>query len=127
MSTQVQMLREVRDSHILKTQTGTMFLTGFNQFYYSFSPTISDWERQSQVFKEAVKITITPLLTTLSLFNHIDIDSEAEMLGYGIGIILLNIGLYFGIPIFAVLIIKQSYKRSFLSWNKSDPNQTYLK
>jgi len=28
-----------------------------------------------------------------------DIDSESEMLGYGIGVILLNIGMYFAAPI----------------------------
>jgi len=33
-----------------------------------------------------------------------DIDSESEMLGYGIGVILLNIGMYFVAP--AVLIMK---------------------
>ena len=127
MSTQVQMLREIRDSQILKTQSGITFLSGFNQFYYSFSPTIADWERQSPVFKEAVKISITPLLTSLSLLNHSDIDSEEKILGYGIGIILLNIGFYLGSPIFVVLIIKRNYKPSFLSWNRSDPNQAYRK
>ena len=32
-----------------------------------------------------------------SFFNEdlADIDSESEMLGYGIGVILLNIGMYF--------------------------------
>ena len=127
MSTQVQMLREVRDSQILKTQTGALFMSSFNHFYYSFSPIIADWERQSPVFKEIVKLAITPLLTSISLLNHSIIDSEEKMLGYGLGIILLNIGFYFGIPIFAVLKIKRNYKLSFLSWNKSDPNQTYLK
>jgi len=33
-----------------------------------------------------------------------DIDSESEMLGYGIGVILLNIGMYFIAP--AILIMK---------------------
>ena len=33
-----------------------------------------------------------------------DIDSESEMLGYGIGVILLNIGMYFVAP--AVVIFK---------------------
>jgi hypothetical protein len=127
MSTQVQMLREIRDSQILKTQAGALFLSGFNQFYYSFSPTIADWERQSPAFKEITKITITPLLTSLSLLNHSTIDSEEEILGFGIGIILLNIGFYFGIPIFTAFTIKRNYKLSFRSWNKSEPNQTYLK
>ena len=79
-------------------------MTGFNQFYYSFSPVIADYERENSTFKEAVKITLTPLLTSLTLLQYADIDSEYEMLGYGIGIILLNIGMYFVAP--AVLIMK---------------------
>ena len=80
-------------------------MTGFNQFYYSFSPTIADYERENPVFKEAVKITLTPLLTSLTLLQYADIDSESEMLGYGIGvIILLNIGMYFVAP--AVLLME---------------------
>jgi hypothetical protein len=35
------------------------------------------------------------LLATLSILNYVNIDSEAEMLGYGIGVITLNIGMYF--------------------------------
>ena len=79
-------------------------MTGFNQLYYSFSPTIADYERENIIFKEAVKLTLTPLLTSLTLLQYADIDSESEMLEYGIGIILLNIGMYFVAP--AVLITK---------------------
>ena len=108
LSTQVQMLREVRDTQIMNTQVGAMFLSGFNQFYYSFSPTIADMERQSPAFKDFVKITITPLLTTLSLLNHADINSEGEMIGWGIGILSLNVGFYFGIPFFMAVKIKRN-------------------
>lgn len=108
LSTQVQMLREVRDTQIMNTQVGAMFLSGFNQFYYSFSPTIADMERQSPAFKEFIKITITPLLTTLSLLNHLDINSEGEMIGLGIGILSLNVGFYFGIPFFVAVKLKRS-------------------
>jgi len=108
LSTNVQMLREVRDTQIMNTQVGAMFLSGFNQFYYSFSPTIADMERQSTTFKEFVKITITPLLTTLSLLNHLDINSEEEMIGWGIGILFLNVGFYFGIPFFVAIKLKRN-------------------
>ena len=107
LAPQVQMLREIRDNVVLSTELGTSFMNGFNQFYYSFSPTIADLERENSIFKEAVKLTITPLLTTLSILNYVDIDSEEEMLGYGIGIIMLNVGMYFGIPAFAILRIKK--------------------
>ena len=104
MAPQVQFLREIRDNTVLQTESGAAFMTGFNQFYYSFSPTIADYERENPAFKEAVKITLTPLLTSLTLLQYADIDSESEMLGYGIGIILLNIGMYFVVP--AILVMK---------------------
>ena len=104
MAPQVQFLREIRDNTVLQTESGTSFMTGFNQFYYSFSPAIADYERENSAFKEAVKITITPMLTSLAILNYVDIDSEEEMLGYGIGIILLNVGMYFVAP--AVVIFK---------------------
>jgi len=107
LSTQVQMLREVRDTKIMNTQVGAIFTSGFNQFYYSFSPAIADMERQSPLFKEIVKISITPLLATLSLLNNIDIDSEIEMLGVGIGIISLNVGVYFVIPAIVAIKLKR--------------------
>jgi len=104
LAPQVQLLREIRDNTILQTKFGSAFMTGFNQFYYSFSPTIADYERENIIFKEAVKLTLIPLLTSLTLLQYADIDSESEMLEYGIGIILLNIGMYFVAP--AVLITK---------------------
>ncbi len=104
LAPQVQFLREIRDNTVLQTESGSAFMTGFNQFYYSFSPAIADYERENSVFKEAVRVTLTPLLTSLTLLQYVDIDSESEMLGYGIGVILLNIGMYFVAP--AVLIMK---------------------
>jgi len=104
LAPKVQQLRELRDNSLLQTGSGSAFMESFNQLYYSFSPTIADWERQSPVFKELVKITITPLITSLSLLNYVDIDSEESMLSYGISIILLNIGMYFVAP--AILLIK---------------------
>ena len=104
MAPQVQFLREIRDNTVLQTESGLAFMTGFNQFYYSFSPVVADYERENPTFKEAVKLTLTPLLTSLMLLQYADIDSESDMLGYGIGVILLNIGMYFIAP--AILIMK---------------------
>ena len=104
LAPQVQFLREIRDDIVLQTKSGSAFMTGFNQLYYSFSPTVADYERENLIFKEAVKLTLIPLLTSLTLLQYADIDSESEMLGYGIGVILLNIGMYFVAP--AVLITK---------------------
>jgi len=110
MAPQVQFLREIRDNTVLQTESGSAFMTGFNQFYYSFSPTIADYERENPAFKEAVKIALTPLLTSLTLLQYVDIDSESEMLGYGISIILLNIGMYFIAPVVLITKIRSFYK-----------------
>jgi len=104
MAPQVQFLREIRDGKVMATQSGTAFMTGFNQFYYSFSPAVADLERESPVFKETVKLALTPMLTSLTLLNIVDVDTEEKMLGWGISLILLNIGMYFVAP--AVIIAK---------------------
>jgi peptidyl-prolyl cis-trans isomerase B (cyclophilin B) len=110
MAPQVQFLREIRDNTVLQTESGTSFMTSFNQFYYSFSPAIADYERENPAFKEAVKIALTPLLTSLTLLQYVDIDSEYEMLGYGIAVILLNIGMYFIAPAVLITKIRSFYK-----------------
>jgi len=50
------------------------------------------------------------MLTSLSILNHVEIDSEPQMLGYGISLILLNIGMYAGIPAFGILKLYQYRK-----------------
>ena len=110
MAPQVQFLREIRDNTVLQTQSGTSFMTAFNSFYYTFSPTVADYERENPVFKEAVKVGLTPLLTSLTILNYVDIDTEQEMLGYGIGIIMLNIGMYFVAPAVVIVAIKKRFR-----------------
>jgi hypothetical protein len=109
---QVQMLREIRDGALLGTRAGTTFMVGFNEFYYSFSPAIADLERQSPVFREIVKDAITPMLSTLSILQFADINSESEMLGYGISIILLNAGIYFVAPAIVIIQVRKYLGKS---------------
>ena len=96
MAPQVQFLREIRDNQLMSTSSGTAFMTAFNQFYYSFSPYIADMERENPMFQEAVKMGLTPLLSSLSIMSFA--ESESEVLGYGIGVVLANIGMYFVAP-----------------------------
>jgi len=69
----------------------------FNQIYYLFSPTIADWERQNPAFK-AVKLLITPMISSLSIMTLADSGSEFELLVFGVSVIALNIGLYIVAP-----------------------------
>ncbi|MDG7050709.1 MAG: fibronectin type III domain-containing protein, partial [Nitrososphaerota archaeon] len=110
LSPQVQSLRELRDNVLLSSGSGTAFMAGFNEFYYSFSPSVADLERQSPLFRETIKITITPMLSTLSILNHVGIDSESELVGYGIIIAMLNAGIYLGVPALLIMMVRSKIK-----------------
>ena len=105
MAPQVQQLRELRDNQLLQTESGTQFMTMFNDVYYTFSPTIADMEREHPLFKEAVKLAITPMISTLSLMENA--ESESEVLGLGLSVIALNLGIYLGIPAIVIVGIKK--------------------
>jgi hypothetical protein len=101
MATEVQQLRELRDNQLLQTESGTAFITTFNDIYYSFSPIIADYERENPLFKEVVKLAITPMISSLSLMENA--ETESEVLGLGLSVIALNLGMYLGVP--AVMIV----------------------
>ncbi len=107
LAPQVQQLRELRDNQLLQTESGTAFMGMFNNIYYSFSPTIADMEREHPMFKEAVKLVITPMISTLSLMENA--ESESEVLSIGISVIMLNLGMYLGVPSMVVIGIKKKF------------------
>ena len=107
LAPQVQLLREIRDNNLLNTESGSAFMGTFNNIYYSFSPTIADWERESPVFKEVVKLAITPMITSLSLMENA--NSESEVLGIGISLIVLNLGMYLGVPAVVIVGIRKRF------------------
>ena len=111
LSYPVQHLREIRDEKLLKTQSGEKFMSIFNQFYYSFSPQIADYERKNPIFKEFVKISLLPMILSLSILNHINFESEGEVLVYGISLIILNLGAYFFVPTILIFQIKKKIQQ----------------
>ena len=106
MSQQVQQLRELRDNQLLQTESGTAFMSAFNDVYYSFSPIIADYERENPLFKEAVKLTITPMISTLSLMESA--ETESEVLSIGLSVIALNLGIYLAVPAIVLVGIRKS-------------------
>ena len=106
-ATEIQQLRELRDNQLLQTESGTAFMNTFNDIYYSFSPIIADYERENPLFKEAVKITITPMISTLSLMENA--ESESEVLSIGLSVITLNLGMYFGAPATVIIAIRKIF------------------
>jgi len=108
LAPQVQLLREIRDNQLMNTESGSAFMSTFNEAYYSFSPIIADMERESPVFKEIVKLGLTPMLSTLAIMENA--DSESEVLGLGLSVIALNLGMYIGLPAFGIVKVIQSRK-----------------
>ena len=107
LAPQVQLLREIRDNNLLNTESGTAFMGTFNDIYYSFSPTIADMERQSPIFKEIVKAGLTPMLSTLSIMENA--NSESEVLGLGLSVIVLNLAMYIGVPSVVIIGIRKRF------------------
>jgi len=107
MAPQVQQLRELRDNQLLNTESGTAFMGIFNDIYYSFSPVIADYERENPLFKEAVKLAITPMISSLSLMENA--ESESEVLSIGISVIALNLGMYLGVPAIVIVGIRKRF------------------
>jgi hypothetical protein len=56
-----------------------------------------------------VKLAITPIISSLSILNYVDMNSESEVLGYGISLIILNLGMYLGIPTVVIIGIRKRF------------------
>ena len=109
LAPQVQMLREIRDNQLMNTESGSAFMSTFNELYYTFSPTIADKERESPLFKEIVKAGLTPMLSTLAIMDNA--ETESEVLGLGLSVIALNLGMYIGLPAFGILRLYEIKKQ----------------
>ena len=107
MAPQVQMLREIRDNQLMNTESGSAFMGAFNELYYTFSPAIADMERENPMFKEVVKLGLTPMLSTLAIMENA--ESESEVLGLGLSVIALNLGMYLGLPSIVLVQIRKKF------------------
>jgi len=107
LAPQVQFLREIRDNTVMSTASGTSFMTGFNAVYYSFAPTVANWEKENPMFQEVVRVFITPMIYSLSIMSLADSGSEVEVLGLGISVIALNLGMYIAAPAIVVWQVRK--------------------
>jgi uncharacterized oligopeptide transporter (OPT) family protein len=63
-------------------------------------------EREHPMFKEVVKVGLTPMLSSLAIMENA--DSESEVLGLGLSVIALNLGMYLGIPAVVIIGIRRT-------------------
>lgn len=71
LAPQVQALRTFRNQYVLATRGGLAFINTFNAWYYAWSPTVAEAERNSPVLKAVVKWSIYPLLAELEVAKKI--------------------------------------------------------
>ena len=90
LSDEVQFLRNFRDNSILKTNTGSNFMTAFNAWYYSFSPTVAHLINEYPPLRTAAKFALYPLMVilrtgaaTFSLFPT-NLEAGAILSGFAV-------------------------------------------
>jgi len=67
LSPEVQFLRGFRDNTVLSTFSGTSFMTVFNGFYYSFSPSVASVISANEALRDVMKVLLYPLIAILHL------------------------------------------------------------
>lgn len=111
---QVQALREFRDGFILQTFAGSEFMRVFNAFYYSWSPAVAEAERHNPALRDAVKMSIYPLLYSLDLSRKVAIlfSSNPELAALIAGLTASAlIGLiYVAPPLTVALLVLRRWK-----------------
>jgi len=103
----VQSLREIRDSTVMSTASGSAFMSAFNHAYYAVSPAVADAERQSPQLRAAVGMLLEPMVWSLGAMELAEPGSEFQVAGLGILVILANAGVYAGAPAAALLCARR--------------------
>ena len=63
----VQFLRNFRDHLALSTRAGSAFMTVFNAWYYSFSPTVAGYIAANDPLRAPIRVILYPLLGVLGV------------------------------------------------------------
>lgn len=102
---QVQQLRAFRDAIALRTFAGSSFMGAFNAWYYSFSPSVAEYERNSPWAREAVRVAVMPLLIILDVSTYFHdslkftgLDPESSVVAAGLAAASL-VGLVYLSPV----------------------------
>ncbi len=115
LSDEVQFLRNFRDHSILKTKTGSDFMTAFNAWYYSFSPPVAQFIREHSTLRTATKLALYPLIGVLrigeAVFHLFPTSLEAGAVMSGILVSSMIGVVYFALPLALVLAYSSKTRR----------------
>jgi len=88
LSPEVQFLREFRDQDVVRTLAGREFMTIFNVWYYSFSPTIAKTIADYPFIRTVARIFLYPLIGILRLsaviYSTLSFNRELAIVAAGL-------------------------------------------
>lgn len=109
LSPAVQELRKFRDEVVMKSKMGAAFMAVFNEWYYGFSPTVAQAERESEALRSLVRLGLHPLIGILAAFNHLyewlPFNLEVNVLLVGLAASTVIGAVYFSPLLLAVYVI----------------------
>lgn len=94
LSPEVAMLRDFRDSEILRTYAGANFMTAFNAFYYSFSPQVASYITSHALLRSAMKVILYPLIGILYVADRL-----LTVLSFNMELAVTIAGIFAGVAI----------------------------
>lgn len=102
----VQFLRQFRDNEVQQTYLGSAFLSAFNAWYYTWSPSVAKAENENGLLQFFMRGLITPTIGALALshaaFHSLQgFNSEAAVLATGLSASGL-IGIIYLTPIYVL-------------------------
>ena len=96
----------------MNTEAGKSFMSGFNEsVLFLLAPTIADMERENPIFKEVVKVGLTPMLSSVWQ-SWKTLTLSQKYLGLGLSVIALNLGnVSLDVPAFGIIKVIQLRKK----------------
>jgi hypothetical protein len=106
LAPEVQFLRDFRDNKLLQTFAGSSFMVAFNTWYYSFSPTVAQYESTNPTMRYSVKLTLQPLIWILrfgaDIFDLLSFNQELAALISGVVVSMGTGAVYVSAPFLLV-------------------------
>jgi peptide/nickel transport system substrate-binding protein len=119
LAPEVQGLRQFRDNLVSESYAGSRFLDIFNQWYYSFSPYVAQYERDNPSLQFIVRTSIYPLLGILNLseliYHSTDFNHEFAVVAAGLSASSL-IGVVYLLP-FTIGLSIINRKKNWIGFN----------
>jgi hypothetical protein len=115
LSPQVQFLRGFRDNSVYSSFAGSSFMTAFNGFYYSFSPSVASVIADNSALRDIMKVVLYPLIGILqvssAVFSIFSFIPEFGIIAAGL-IASSLIGILYFMPIALIISLKKKFQVS---------------